>query len=416
MGFSTYLAQRYLRSRGRSRLLSRVTVIAVTGITLGVLVLDLTLAIMNGLHAELRRTFVDTMPMVTVLTSRPEGFTDLDRVLSVIEAQDGVAGAAPFIRQDVIASASLVTGPSQHKGAVVWGIDPGRQESVTPLRSLLFPLDPSLSALRGDRDGPHVVLGAELAASLYASLGDTIVLTAPSGDLDLQDLHAESLRVVVAGFLDSGVYDFDARFVYMALDDARAFFGYPPGGALAVGVRLDDMMAAPAAADTIQRALGRFDYHCNDWVDLNRNLFQWVKLEKVMMFLLLGLVILVAAFNIIGILTMMVGERRREIGILLAMGARRSQIRAIFLLDGLAVGALGTALGSLLGWLGVLYLERVGIGLPGNVYIVDHVPVVALPQDFLMVAAMGLLITLAATWLPAVEASRLRPMEIIRYT
>jgi len=416
VGLSTYLAQRYLRSRGRARLLSRVTVIAVTGITLGVLVLDLTLAIMNGLHAELRRTFVDTMPMVTVLTSRPEGFADLDRVLETIESRPEVTGAAPFIRQECIASAHLVTGGAQHRATVVWGIDPDRQERVTPLRDLLFPVEPSLAALRGGYETPRVVLGAELAASLFASLGDTVVITAPRGDLDLQDLHAESLKVVAAGFLDSGVYDFDARFVYMALDDARAFFGYPPGGALAVGVRVEDMLAAPAVADSIQQDLGRFDYHCNDWIDLNRSLFQWVKLEKVMMFLLLGLVILVAAFNIIGILTMMVGERRREIGILLAMGARRGQIRAIFLLDGLAVGALGTALGSLLGWLGVFYLERVGIGLPGNVYIVDHVPVVAQTGDFLLVAAMALGITLAATWLPAAEASRLRPMEIIRYT
>jgi len=416
MGFSAYLAQRYLRSRGGSRLLSRVTVIAVTGITLGVLVLDLTLAIMNGLHAELRRTFVDTMPMVTVLTSRPEGFQGLDAVLETIEAQPGVTGAAPFIRQECIVSAHLISGQAQHRASVVWGVDPDRQEAVTPLRELVFPLEPSLDALRGGREVPRVVLGAELAASLYASLGDTVVITAPSGDLDLQDMHAESLKVTVAGFLDSGVYDFDARFVYMALDDARAFFGYPPDGALAAGVRVDDMLTAPAVAERIETALGRYDFHCNDWIDLNRNLFQWVKLEKVMMFLLLGLVILVAAFNIIGILTMMVGERRREIGILLAMGARRAQIRTIFLLDGLAVGALGTALGSLLGWLGVLYLERVGIGLPGNVYIVDHVPVVAQASDFLLVAGMALLITLGATWLPAVEASRLRPMEIIRYT
>jgi lipoprotein-releasing system permease protein len=416
MGFTSYIARRYLRSRGKSRLLSRVTIIAVVGIMLGVVVLDLTLAIMNGLHTELRRTFVDNMPMITVLTSRPEGFTDLKQILDGIDEVPGVTGSAPFIRQEVIASANAVTGPAQHRGAVVWGLDPDRQENVTPLRGLLFPLERSLLALAGEQETPGVVLGSELAASLYVGLADTLILTAPQGDLSLENVDAESRRFVVAGFLDSGMYDFDARFIYMSLDDARDFFRYPADGALAVGVRVEDMMTAPVVAEAIENTLGRYDYHCNDWIDLNRNLFQWVKLEKVMMFLLLGLVIVVAAFNIIGILTMMVGERRREIGILLAMGARRRQIQGIFLLDGLAVGAMGTALGSLLGWLGFLYLDRVGIGLPGDVYFVDQVPVIAQPLDFVMVAGAAMFITLLATWLPSLEASRLRPMEIIRYT
>lgn len=416
MRFAAYIAGRYLRSRGKSRLLSRVTVIAVTGITIGVLVLDLTLAIMNGLHDELRSTFVENMPMISVVSSRPDGFRDLGATIDTIRSVPGVTGASPYVRQEVVITSRAVSGPAQHRAAVVWGIDPDLQESVTPLRSMLFPMSMSLDALRGEGETPGIVLGAELATNLYASLSDTVVITAPSGDLDLNELEAESRSFVVAGFLDTGLYEFDARFAYANLDEARAFFGYPPDGALAVGVKVDDMMTAPAVADAIETTLGPYDHHCNDWIDLNRNLFQWVQLEKVMMFLLLGLVILVAAFNIIGILTMMVGERRREIGILLAMGARRAQIRLIFLLDGLVVGLAGTALGSLLGWLGTLYLETVGIRIPGDVYFVDKVPVIALPSDFLMVAGAALLITLGATWLPSMEASRLRPMEIIRYT
>ncbi len=417
MRFAAYIASRYLRSRGKSRLLSRVTVIAIVGITLGVTVLDLTLAIMNGLHDELRSTFVDNMPMITVLTSKPEGFRDLGDTMDRIGAVEGVTGVAPFVRQEVVITSRTVGTQAQHRAAVVWGIEPDLQETVTPLRRMLFPAERSLTVLRGEGDGtPGVVLGAELAAALYAGLGDTIVLTAPKGELSLDELEAESRRFVVGGFLETGLYDFDARFCYMPIDEARSFFGYPKDGALAVGVRVADMMTAPAVAQEIEKTLGPYDHHCNDWIDLNQNLFQWVRLEKVMMFLLLGLVILVAAFNIIGILTMMVGERRREIGILLAMGARRRQIQAIFLLDGLAVGAGGTVLGSILGWLGILYLEKVGIKLPGDVYFVDHVPVIAQTLDFVMVAGAALLITLGATLLPSIEASRLRPMEIIRYT
>ena len=416
MKFAAYIAVRYLRSRRRSRFLNRVTITAVAGIALGVMVLDLTLAIMNGFHDELRSMFIDNMPMVSVMPNRPEGFRDLGPLMDRIGQVDQVTGVAPFIRQEIIASSKTGLSTPQHRGAVVWGLDPDLQESVTPLSGMLFPRDLALRALRGEDERPGVVLGAELAASLYIGLGDSLVLTAPRGDLDPNALEAESRTYRVAGFLDTGSYDFDARFIYMGLDAARDFCGYPPGGATGIGVRVLDMMTAGAVADAIEAELGRYDYFCNDWIDLNANLFEWVLIENVVMFLLLGLIILVAAFNIVGILTMMVGERRREIGIMLSMGARRRQIQNIFLIDGAIVGGLGLAIGTLLGWLGCLYLEKVGIDLPGDVYFVDRVPVLMQPMDFLVVAATALGITLLATLLPSYEAARLRPMEIIRYT
>jgi lipoprotein-releasing system permease protein len=416
MRFAFHIAARYLHGRRRSRLVNRVTITAVAGIAIGVMVLDLTLAIMNGLHVELRRTFVDNMPMVTVVTSRPEGFTDLGRTMDRIGAVPGVSGLAPFIRQEVIATSDRRGLPTQHRAVVAWGIDPDLQESVTPLSALMTPHDVSLTTLRGGEGTPGVVLGLNLAESIYAGLGDTIVITAPRGELKLEKMEAESRRFVVRGFLETGLYDFDARFLYMPLAVARDFFEYGEHGASAVGVRTTDMMAAPAVAERIETVLGPWDFHCNDWIELNSNLFQWVRIEKIMMFLLLGLVILVAAFNIVGILTMMVGERRREIGILLAMGARRRQVMGIFLINGLYVGALGTLVGSLLGWLGYLFLDRIGIKLPGDVYFVEQVPVVAQAADYLLVAGVALGITLLATLLPSFEASRLRPMEIIRYT
>ncbi len=416
MRFALYIAGRYLRSRRHSRFLNRVSLIAVVGIVLGVMVLDLTLAIMNGFHQELRRTFVDNMPMVTVVTSEPDGFGPLGAVLDTIAAVPGVTGVAPFVRQEIIVTMREPRGAARHRAAVAWGVDPDLQESVTPLRRHLLPPDAALARLRAGGDPPPVVLGAELATSLYAGLGDTVLLTAPSGDLALADLRAESRPFVVAGFLDSGMYEFDSRFVYVPLSVAREFFGYGPEGASGIGVKLADMMAAPAAARAIAARLGEHRFYATDWIALNQNLFQWIRIEKVVMFLLLGLIVLVAAFNIIGILTMMVGERSREIGILLAMGARRAQIQGVFVSEGLALGAAGTAIGSLLGYLGYLYLDRVGVRLPGDVYFVDRVPVVAQAGDFLLVAAAALAITLLATIGPSSEAARLRPMEIIRYT
>ncbi len=416
MRFAVYIARRYLNSRRHSRFLNRVSLIAVVGIVLGVTVLDLTLAIMNGFHAELRRTFVDNMPMVTVISSDPAGFTRLGAVMDSIGAVPGVTGVAPFVRQEAIVTVRERNGQAAHRAAVVWGIDPDLQEAVTPLRRHLLPRGLALTGLRERGPAPSIVLGVELATSLYAGLGDTVLVIAPSGGFDLEHLRGESRPFVVAGFLDSGMYEFDSRFAYVGLDPARAFFGYAPDGATGIGVKVADMMAAPAIARAIEQRLGPFRYHATDWIALNQNLFKWIRIEKVVMFLLLALIVLVAAFNIIGILTMMVGERSREIGILLAMGARPRQVQGIFMLEGIALGCAGTAIGSLLGYLGFLYLDRVGVRLPGDVYFIDRVPVVAQTGDFLTVAGVALLITLLATLAPSREASRLKPMEIIRWT
>jgi lipoprotein-releasing system permease protein len=414
MRFALYIARRYLRSRRRSRFLSRVSVTAVMGIVLGVMVLDLTLAIMNGFHAELRRTFVDTMPMITVTIGDPEGFTDLAATLAVIEADPEITGTAPYVRQEVIVTKPRTLGPTRNRGAIVWGIDPQRIDKVQPFSRQLVPGPEALAAL--DHEGtPCILLGIELGMQIFTAVGDTLIVTAPRGEVSLDKIEAESRRFVVAGFLDSGMYEFDSRFAYINLVEARDFFGYEARGAGMIGARVDDMMRAAAVADRLERSLGT-SYSAVDWMAMNKNLFSWVKLEKVVMGLLLALIVLVAAFNIVGILTMMVGERAREIGILLAMGASRAQIQGIFLLNGLWLGALGTLLGSLLGWLGTQWLIHYGLPLPGDIYFVDHVPCIAQWSDFLVIAASALGITLLATLMPSREASRLDPMEIIRYT
>ncbi len=414
MRFALHIARRYLRSRRRSRFLSRVSVTAVTGIVLGVMVLDLTLAIMNGFHAELRRTFVETMPMITVTTGDPAGFGDLEATIAAIAADPDVTGAAPYVRQEVIVTKPRTLGPTRNRGAIVWGIDPGRIDTVQPFSRQLVPGPEALPALER-RDAPRILLGIELGMQLFTAVGDTLIVTAPRGEVSLDKIEATSRRFVVAGYLDSGMYEFDSRFAYIHIDEARDLFGYEARGAGMIGARVHDMMQAAAVADRLESSLGT-SYGATDWMALNQNLFRWVKLEKVVMGLLLALIVLVAAFNIIGILTMMVGERTREIGILLAMGASRGQIQGIFLLNGLWLGALGTLLGSLLGWLGTQYLIRYGIPLPGDVYFVDHVPCIAQWSDFLVVAVAALGITLLATLMPSREASRLDPMEIIRYT
>lgn len=416
MGAVRYIARRYQHSRRRSRTLSRVSVIAIVGIAVGVMVLNITLAVMNGFHVELRSSFVDTMPMITVACHAPAGFTDLDRDLEIIAATDGVIGVSPFIRQEVIVTKKRLLGSPISRGAIAWGVDTRRVDSVQPLSRQLQPGPEVLSALqRRPHEAPRLVLGKELALNLYAGLGDTVLVTAPRGEISHGELQAETRAFVVAGFQDSGMYEFDSRFVHLDLDDARDFFGYSESGAGLIGVRVADMMRADRVAAVLEERLGPV-YRAVDWMTLNRTIFRWVQLEKVLMFLLVGLVILVAAFNIIGILTMMVGERGREIGILLAMGASPGQIRRIFVLNGLWYGLWGTLSGSLAGWLVCQYLVHYGIPIPSDVYFVSHVPCIPQALDFTAVAVAAMVLTLVSTLAPSSEASRLDPMAIIRYT
>lgn len=414
MDFALYIARRYLRSRRHSRFLSRGSVTAIIGITIGVAVLNITLAVMNGFHTEMRRTFVENMPMITVITSEPAGFSDLGQTMDTIGDDPDVLGVAPFIRQEAILTASRSYGPPRPKGVVIWGIEPDLVDSVQPIKKYLLP-DPSiLTALNGG-ETPRAILGADLANNLYTTMGDTVILTAPNGELELDNIQAESRRFVVAGFFETGMYEFDSRFVYVGLDAARDFLGYEESGASMVGIKVVDLMQAGKVSDRIDTTLGR-DYYATDWMTLNQNLFQWIKMEKVIMVVLLGMIILIAGFNIIGILTMMVGERRREIGILLAMGTPRKQIMGIFVINGLQLGAVGVSIGTLLGLGGIAFLHFFGISLPGDVYFVESVPVLAQVSDFLLVAGITFVIALFAALWPAWEASNLKPMDIIRYT
>jgi len=414
MEFAGYIARRYLRSRRHSRFLSRGSVTAIVGIAIGVTVLNITLAVMNGFHHEMRRTFVENMPMISIITSAPEGFTDLGPLMDQVGADPEVIGVSPFIRQVGLVTATRTIGPPRIKEIVAWGIEPRLVDSVQPLSRFLLPGPSVLDDLQGE-GVPRVILGADLANSLYAAVGDTVVLTTVNGELDLDKIEAESKQFVVVGFFETGMFEFDSRFVYVDLSAAREFFGYHSGGASMIGVKVVDLMRADRVADRLEEDLGR-QYYATDWMALNANLFQWIKLEKIIMILLLGMIILIAGFNIIGILTMMVGERRREIGILLAMGAKRRQVMGIFLINGIWLGAVGVFFGSLVGLAGIWFLHRFGITLPGDVYFVETVPVLLQWGDFFLVAGISLVMALLAGLWPSWEASNLKPMEIIRYT
>ncbi len=393
-----------------------IAIFAGLGITISVMVLDVTLAVMNGFRDQIQIKFVENMPMVTVLSR--EGFDDLNGLLDELRDRPEVTGAAPFLRSESILAHERIPGRPIHRGTVLWGIRPDLQEEVTPFAEQVDPPFRGFSTegfLGGGPDVPGIVIGVELANGLRAGVGDVVALFAPrktgSGP---QDYSSETREFLVVGILDSGMYEFDVAFSYIDLEVAVELFGRssPADG---IGLRLADMMKAPEVADRIETELGYPRYFTNDWIRLNSQLFEWIKMEKALMFLLLTFLSLVASFSVVAILTMMVRDRQRDLGILMSLGVGRRRLVGIFLQLGLILGAAGTAVGSLMGLGLVFLLDRVGFPLPGDVLFVDTLPVHATAQDFLIVAATSLVLTFLATLLPSWLATRLTPVEVLRY-
>jgi len=415
LGFVGHISMRMLRSRS-SKFLSLIAIFAGLGITISVMVLDVTLAVMNGFRDQIQIKFVENMPMVTVLSR--EGFDDLELLMDDLESRPEVIGAAPFLRSESILSHERIPGRPIHRGTVLWGIRAGQQDSVTPFSSNVEPRFKDFSTdgfIGGGPDIPGIVLGVELANGLRAGVGDVVALFAPrktgSGP---EDYTTETREFLVVGILDSGMYEFDVAFSYIDLDIAVQMFGRqsPADG---IGLRLADMMKAPEVADSIEAELGYPRYFTNDWIRLNSQLFEWIQMEKALMFLLLTFLSLVASFSVVAILTMMVRDRQRDIGVLMSLGVGRRRLVGIFVQLGLVLGLVGTALGSLLGLVMVVLLDRLGFPLPGDVLFVDTLPVHATVSDFLIVGGVSLALTFLATLLPSWLATRLTPTEVLRY-
>jgi lipoprotein-releasing system permease protein len=410
-----HVAERFLRSRG-SRLLSLIALFAGLGVMLGVAVLDVTLAVMNGFRDQIQLKFVENMPMVTVMHAR--GFDDLAGTIEQLERDPEVIGVAPFLRSELVITHERVSGRPVNRGAVLWGIDPVRQTKVTRFEEVVDPPFTSFATeglAHGGPEVPGIVLGAELAGGLRALVGDLVAVHAPrktgTGPTDYQ---TESREFLVVGILQSGMYEFDAAFAYMDLRDAQAMF-HRPGGADGIGLRVTDMMRAPQIADRLEVELGYPPFYTNDWISLNGQLFEWIQFEKALMFMLLTFLVLIASFNVVAILITLVRDRSRDIAILRAMGTQRGQIVGVFLRLGLVIGLVGTLAGTVLGLIAIVALDHYGFPLPGEVLFVDTLPVHPKVLDFVMVAGVSMLLTFLATLLPSWLATRVQPVEVLRH-
>ena len=408
------IAWRYLRSRRGSRLLSFISVIAIGGVAVGVAALIIIMGVMNGLQSDLREKILVGSPDVRVLSYGDDlKLTSWPEVLAKVQRQPGVVAAAPF----VLTQAGITAGHDYAEGAYVYGLEPqgaGAAE-VTTIRQHARTGDFRFAS--SDGKGRGVVLGRLLAMRLNSFPGDTVRLVSFAGRR-INAVTGTMMPAVflyeVTGIFETGMFEYDNAYVYLALPVAQEFAGL---GAAVTGIEVKstNRWTANTLAASLSKALG-FPYRTVDWQEQNRSLFQALKLEKLGMGVILLLIVVVAAFNIVSTLTMVVADKTREIGILKAMGLPARSIRQVFVWQGVFIGCVGTGLGLAGGIVGAVALDKYRlIALDPSVYFIDHLPVRVEVLDVGLTVLASIVIAALATMYPAQQAARLYPVDAIRH-
>lgn len=408
--YELFIALRYLRAKKRHKAVSLNTFISIGGVTLGVAALIATLAVMTGFSEDLRDKILGTNAHVIVQNLRGGGISDYRDIASKIEELPHVVSAAPFIQNEVMLTSHAAT-----TGSIIRGIEPALEGKVTDISKTLKLGDLHSLSTGLTRDSiqyPGIVLGAELSKHLSVGIGDTISVVSPTGKIGPLGMIPKFRKFAVVGIFDSGMYEYDSKLAYLSIPEAQDFFG-TGDVASAIAVRIDNIFAAKETARRIELSLGT-SFWARDWMEMNRNLFSALQLEKIVMFIILILIVLVASFNIIGTLTMIVIEKSREIAILKAMGATRQGIMSIFIVQGIIIGVIGTVIGVPLGY-GISLLIQHFYTLPADVYYISHIPAKTRISDLLLVASSAIGISLLSTLYPSWQAAKLDPVEALRY-
>ena len=413
MSYELFIGLRYLKAKRKQTFVSLITLISIAGVMVGVTALIVVIAVMNGFKEDLRDKILGVTSHVVI--SRFDGnISQYQEVRAKVEEVSGVNAATPFIYTQVMISSRKAI-----SGAVLRGIEPKTASKVINLPKNLRA--GSLEELEaenkpeGMRSTPGIILGNELARNIGASRGEPVTVISPLGRLTPLGRVPRSQTFRVVGIFDSGMYEYDSTIAYVSLWAAQRFLGIGDR-VTGIEVRVDEIYEADRVAKAIGKELDGYPYWSRDWMRMNKNLFSALKLEKIVMFIILTLIILVAAFNIVGTLIMVVIEKTRDIAILKSMGATRRSIMKIFMIEGAVIGLVGTLLGLLGGYtLCKLLATYKFIELPSDVYYISTLPVQMNPLDVALIALAAIVITLAASVYPAWQASRFDPAEAIRY-
>lgn len=405
--FELFLGMKYLKAKRKQSFISVITVISILGVMVGVMALVVVLSVMNGFRADLMSKILGVNSHILVL-SLTGPFSDYQKAAEKVDKVEGVIASTPFIYTQV-----MINNSGAVSGAVLRGVDPESAGAVVTFKSMIK--DGSITSLKKKIDGiPPIIIGAELAKQIGAHPGSVITVISPEGRLTPLGRTPNTRRFKVAALFDSGMYEYDASMIYISLREAQDFLAL---GDKVTGleVRVEDVYKSDKISRKVQKVLG-YPYWTKDWKVMNRSLFSALKLEKLTMFVILSMIVLVGALNIISTLVMVVMEKTRDVAILRAMGASARSIMTIFMFQGLLVGVVGTFAGLVSG-LGLCQLlaKYKFINLPADVYYISTLPVQVEVADVSFVAAAAVVISFLATLYPSWYASRLNPVESFRY-
>jgi lipoprotein-releasing system permease protein len=430
MRFELFLAARYLKAKRRQAVVGVVTVISIAGVAAGVAALIIALAITNGMRRDLQDRLLGASAHVDLMRVESDGIHDWQPLLAGLKQLPHVTAAAPGLYGQVLVSRGPRAG-----FALIKGIIPTEERTVSNLLDSItsgsaadlapppppeiqdkYPLDPGRTQLRQQAASayPPLVVGKDLAEQIGAQVGDSVLVTSPQGELTPLGLAPKYQRFRVAGIFHSGFYQYDSAMAFLRLGDAQRLFSEPDLLSV-ISFKVDDLDRAPQIGSEIEKAAGR-GFMTTNWMEQNRELFRALKLEQIVTFIVIALIVIVAALNILIALTMMVMEKTRDIAVLMSFGVQPGQIRRIFLLEGFLISLIGTAVGLLMGyvaaWAGGHYHF---IHLSAEVYSIDTLPFAPRPLDGLIVAAVSIGISLLATLYPSSAAASILPAEALRY-
>lgn len=406
MGYELLVARRYLKAKRGNVFQAIVAAISIGGVAVGVACVTVVLSVANGFRVDLMDKILGTNAHVHLLRYHNEPVSGYKELLPELMEVPHVVGAAPFIY-----SKGMIRHGNYVDGVVLRGVDPELVGSVSNIKEKMV----SGSLDFEEESPPGIVLGVDLANSLRAHPGDLVTLVSPFSSTQTPLGPVPKMtEFKVTGMFDTGMFEYNTSLVYISLESAQKFLGLADR-VTGIELRLDDIYQAPWVAELIEGML-RYPYRTNHWIDLNRNLYSALKLEKATMSIVLTLIIVVAAFNIVSTLIMLVVRKTKEIGILKSMGARNNSVMKIFLFAGLMIAVTGTALGSLLGFILCWLLGKYHfISLPSDVYFISTLPVSMEVWDFILVSLAAIAISFFATIYPARKAASLVPVEAIRY-
>ena len=418
MRFELFVAARYLRAKRRQAVIGVITVISVIGVTAGVASLVIALSINAGFQKDLQDQLLGSQSHINLLRAMGDGINDWPALLQKMKKQPHVMAAAPVLYGEVLASQG-----ARASGALLKGVIPEYENQVSELlKSIKFgtaaPLAPCAESDLECKKGqalPPVVLGKDLAETIGATVGSVVNITSPQGELSPFGPLPKYQRFKVVGIFRSGFYNYDSAWGFIRLSDAQRLFSLTEDVISVIEFKIDDLYKAQQVGDELEKVAGP-GFVAKNWMEENRALFRALRLERVVTFLTIGLIVFVAALNILISLIMMVMEKTKDIAVLVSMGARRSQIRRIFMFQGVLIGVLGTMVGLVLGYgIAIAGARYHFIALSSEVYSIDYLPFAPRAIDGVLVAVVALLISFVATLYPSWSASRVLPAEALRY-